>query len=449
MEKKATILNNDNFQSFLEEFQNVSKFWVAYSGGMDSSVLLHLFYTNKDKIKQGVEVIYVNHGLQDESDEWGKFCKQQSEKYNFPFTLLEISESCPKGESIEAWARDRRYNLMMKLMKENDVLFTGHHKDDQVETFFLQALRGAGPKGLAVMPEIRKKGNNIHARPLLNYSRDELKLYAKEHEINWRDDKSNADNRYDRNYFRHKIAPLIENRWPAYRDTLTRLISYQKETKLLLNELGLEDINDSKDDGESKLNINIIKKLTVARQKNLLFSWLEQLGLQTPGSRHIEKIIADIINSDIDKSPCVNWADVEIRRYKNYIYAFNTMQSIDVNSEFIWQPESILNLNGETLIAKHVNGIGISENKLNNRNLTVRFRKGGEKIKPHYSNHTKTVKQLFQDNSVLPWYRDKIPLIYINHELVVIPGFCVDKNYMAENDEPSWDIHWSGTNKAI
>ena len=449
MGKTASTLSADSFLSVLQELDNVNKFWLAYSGGMDSSVLLHLFYLNKEKIKHQIEVLYVNHGLQQEADDWADFCQKQCEDYDFSFTELKISESCPKGESVEAWAREKRYQLIEDIMKPKDVLFSGHHKDDQVETFFLHALRGAGARGLSAMPLIKKKKDTFYARPLLIYSREDIKHYANEHDLIWQEDKSNSDSRYDRNYFRHKLSPIIEDRWPAYRETINRLIEHQKETRLLLDELAIEDINSAKHDNETSLDINIIKTLSKARQKNLLFVWLEQLGLQIPGSRHIEKIISDIIHSDLDKSPCVNWADVEIRRYKNTLYALKKLQDYDVDTEFKWQPESILNIFEETLMAKQGKGIGISQNKINEDNFIIRFRKGGEKIKPDNASHSKTVKQLFQERSVLPWYRNKIPLIYVNDELVAIPGFCVDKKYMAEKDEASWDIHWSGFDKAI
>ena len=140
MGKIASTLSSDSFLSVLQELDNVNKFWLAYSGGMDSSVLLHLFYSNKEKIKHQIEVLYVNHGLQQEADDWAVFCQKQCENYDFPFTELKISDSCPKGESVESWAREKRYQLIDNIMTSNDVLFSGHHKDDQVETFFLQAL---------------------------------------------------------------------------------------------------------------------------------------------------------------------------------------------------------------------------------------------------------------------------------------------------------------------
>ena len=447
MDKKASILTENHFLSFLEQFQHANKFWIAYSGGMDSSVLLHLFFLNKEKIEHAIEVIYVNHGLQEEANSWGEFCQQQCEKYGFPFTQLEIEEDCPKGESVEAWARDNRYKLIESLSNENDALFTGHHLDDQIETFFLQAFRGAGTRGLSSMPLISKKKKYIHARPLLNCSRKELEGYAIGQNLIWQNDASNRDSRFDRNYFRHEIAPLIENRWPAYRDTINRLIDNQQESSTLLNELAVTDINNAL--SENAINLDAVKSLSVARQKNLLFVWLQQLGFQTPGSSQMERVISDVINSDPEKSPCVNWAYVEIRRYKNYLYALKATTDFNNESEFVWKPNTVLNLYEETLSATEEKGIGLSKEKLKEEQLVVRFRQGGEKIKPANASHSKTIKQLFQEKSVLPWYRDKVPLIYVNDELAVIPGFCVDEKYAAKNDEISWDINWSGHNRAI
>jgi tRNA(Ile)-lysidine synthase len=443
------LLCNDSFLSGLNQFSNSKKFWIACSGGMDSIVLLHLFYSNKNKISQGIEVLYVNHGLQKEADDWGEFCKLQCQQYGIPFTQLKITESCPKGESIEAWAREKRYALIDEVMNKNDVLFTAHHQDDQIETFFLQALRGAGPRGLASMPLIKKRGDTLHARLLLNYSRDDLKHYAENNKLTWQDDKSNSDSRYDRNYFRHKLAPVIEERWPAYRETISRLINNQKEYRALLDEVASADIKLAQYKNIKSLDLEVVKKLSLERQKNLVFVWLKELKLKTPGSKNIEKIISDVICSTTEQSPCVNWTNVEVRRYKNILYASKIMTEHDINTEHVWKPESVLNILDETLVAKSELGKGISKLKTKGADFVVRFRQGGEKIRPNDSSHSKTVKQLFQEKAVLPWLRDRIPLIYINGELAVIPGFCVDERYSAEKNESSWDIYWSGYENVV
>lgn len=451
MKKSAPtkIPHKDNFLSNLNQFPTSGKFWIAYSGGMDSSVLLHLFYSNKCKINQDIEVLYVNHGLQEEANDWGEFCKNQCQQYDLPFIQIEVDKDCPKGMSVEEWAREERYSLIENVMSENDVLFTAHHQDDQVETFFLQALRGSGPRGLASMPLIKKWANAFHARPLLNYSRDKLKCYAEENELSWCVDKSNSDCRYDRNYFRHEVIPVIEARWPAYRETISRLIKHQREYKTLLDDIACSDIKLAKHKDTASLDLDVIKELSSERQKNLIFLWLKELNLDSPGSRNIEQIISDIIYSTVEKAPCVNWTNVEVRRYKNLLYASKIIARHDINVEYRWKPEDVLNIFDETLVAKSEHGKGISKLKTKNADFVIRYRQGGEKIHPANLTHSKTVKQLFQERSVLPWLRDRVPLIYINGNLAVIPGFCVDKNYSADKNESSWDIRWSGHENVI
>ena len=314
-------LSKDDFLSILRSLPATEKFWIACSGGMDSSVLLHLFYSNKNKIKQLLEVIYVDHGLQEESVDWGKFCYEQCQHYEILYTQLEIKERCPKGTSIEEWARDKRYSLIAKIMNKNDVLFTAHHQDDQIETFFLQVLRGAGPRGLVSMPSLKKFANGFHARPLLHFTRNEIQRYAIDNNLIWHDDNSNTDRRFDRNYFRHEVLPVIEKRWPSYRETIGRMINLQKEYKTLFDEIAYSDMKLALFKNTMNLNLEVIRKLVIERQKNLIFAWLDELRLDPPGSRHMAQIISDVVCSKPDKSPCVNWSDVEIRRYKNHLYA--------------------------------------------------------------------------------------------------------------------------------
>ncbi len=451
MKKSAatTSLSKESFLSDLNQFSTSEKFWIACSGGMDSSVLLHLFYSSKNKINQDIEVIYVNHGLQEEANDWAVFCEKQSLQYDIPFIQLQVTEGCPKGSSVEAWAREKRYSLIEDVMNKNDVLFTAHHQDDQVETFFLQALRGAGPRGLASMPLVKKYAKALHARPLLKYSRSDLKHYAEENNIIWQNDKSNLDVRYDRNYFRHKLIPVIEQRWPAYKETISRLIKNQNESRILLDEIAKDDIKLAQHKNTRSLDLDVVQKLSTERQKNLIFVWLKEMNLNSPGSKNIDQIVSDIIYSATDKSPCVNWESVEVRRYKNLLYASEMISEHNVNIEYTWKPENVLNISDETLIAISEYGKGISKLKTENADFVVRYRQGGEKIRPDNLSHSKTVKQLFQEESVLPWLRDRIPLIYINGDLAVIPGFCIDENYSADKNESSWDIHWSGYENVV
>jgi len=443
----TSLLSQYSFDSILNTFPQAKKIWIACSGGMDSCVLLHLIFSNKEKIAQSLEVIYVNHGLQEKSAEWGKFCRTQCDSYDLPFTQLNINDNLPKGESVEAWAREKRYALIAQIMNKGDLLFTAHHQDDQVETFFLQALRGAGPRGLSSMPLFKDIADAIHVRPLLNCRRSELLSYAKANNLSWQEDLSNTETKFDRNYLRNNIIPAFEERWPAYRETICRLVNHQQDCASLMLEVGLEDLKLVSHDNQ--LSLDALRGLSVTRQKNIVFIWLQELQLETPGSKHIEQIISGLINTTSENAPCVNWKNVEIRKYRSYLYASNKIKK-DVGSiNYDWDLANPLKLMEEVLVAKSEIGTGLSKGKTRGVKISVKYRHGGEKIKPNNNAQSKTVKQLFQERGVLPWVRDRYPLIYVNDTLAVIPGLCVDINYSAKNDEPSWQIEWSGYEKAV
>lgn len=442
-------LSKEAFISILQSFPDHGKIWLAISGGMDSSVLLHLTNSVKPRIKQSIEAIYVDHGLNELSHNWGEFCLDKCKQYNLPCSIVKLQHSCPKGKSVEEWAREQRYSIFFDKLKQNNILFTAHHMDDQIETFFLQAFRGSGPRGLVSMPIVKEFNDGYHARPLLQFSRDQLREYAEKNKLEWQDDSSNLNIRYDRNYLRHDVLPIISKRWPAYRETISRLISHQSEYKKLLDEFAEIDLKNACLEDNMILNIDIVRNLGSERQKNLVFYWLSKLQLGTPNSKHMDKIINELINPDTDKSPCVNWKGVEVRRYKNRLYASEPITEHDTSVVLDWNPKESVKLMNETLNATSTVGKGISVEQTNESKFEIRYRHGGEKINPVNLPYSKTVKQLFQESAVLPWYRDHIPLIYIDDKLAVIPGFCVDKNFSASNDEPSLDIKWSGYNKVI
>ena len=445
---KASITDNDLIE-FLKNLPASEKYWIAYSGGMDSSVLLHLFYSISDKLNKPVEVIYVDHGLNPKSQKWGKFCINQSQEYGFSFKELVIDEEYKKGESIEAWAREKRYELVNEAISDKDIVFTGHHQDDQVETFFLQALRGSGPRGLSSMPNLKKMNKGLLARPLLNYSRDALLQYAKNNNLNWCEDESNQKQQFDRNYLRQSVLPIVEARWPTYRDTINRLLNHQQEYTSLLDEVAGKDLKNSIGTENNCLVLSKVNDLSFIRQKNLIYFWLNKLNLDLPAAKHMNNIIHEIINIDTDKSPCINWTNVELRRYRDLLYAGKKMSNIDIESVIMWDISKPVSFLEETLSAQIVTGNGLSEHKTKNSKLEIRHRQGGEKINPVNLNHSKTIKQLFQENGVLPWFRDRIPLIYIDENLAAIPGFCIDKNYAAQEDEAGWEIKWTGYEKVV
>lgn len=436
-------LSKDSFLFALNSYPTADKYRIAVSGGMDSCVLLHLFFSVKNQIEQALEAVYVNHGLNKSSDDWGNFCSEQCNKYGIDFSQLDIKGTCRPGDSLEDWARKKRYKLIIEKMSDGDILFTAHHKDDQVETFFLQALRGSGTRGLVSMPIIKKIDRGYLIRPLLNYSRNVLNDYAKNNNLSWCDDDSNRNTHYDRNYLRHNVLPQVEKRWPSYRNTITRLIDHQRESKSLLDDIAEIDMRRGYQQSNGCLDLDYMRTLGYERKKNLVLYWLSFKNLDLPNAKHVEKIVSDLILLETERSPCIDWSNVEVRRYKNKLYSFNTLNKHDVNKTYDWDLALPVKITDGFLNVSAATGKGISRAKTKNAKFTVKYRHGGEKIHPVDRTCSKTIKKLFQERQILPWYRDRVPLIYINDELAVIPGLCIDKKFSAKSDELSWDIYWT------
>lgn len=196
---------------------------VGYSGGLDSHVLLHGLAMHRPYwLTQKLEAIYVDHGLQTASAVWGEHCAEVCRDLNMPFRVLKIDARPVPGESPEAAARRARYAALAAELGFDSALLTAHHRDDQAETLLLQLLRGAGPYGLAAMPAVSRLGQGRLLRPFLEVDRAELLAYAGKHGLRWIEDASNTDTGFDRNYLRHRVLPLLRERWPAVNRTLSR-----------------------------------------------------------------------------------------------------------------------------------------------------------------------------------------------------------------------------------
>ncbi len=441
-------LDADSLYQFLQAVPATNHYVLAISGGLDSCVLLHLFSELLPRLNASAEVVYVDHGLQPESVDWQRFCAEQAAHYGLAFHAHRIAATPPGGESTENWARTERYKLLAGHIAKKSLLLTAHHLDDQVETFFLQALRGAGLKGMSAMPIIRKLGEGWLARPLLSITRQQLVNYARANHLEHVEDKSNQDDRFDRNYLRNEVLPALEQRWPAYRKTLSRLMGHIAEASESLEAQAQEDLTSVLDAQQQALNLDKLLLLTMARQKNLILYWARKRQLATPGSAHLQRILSDVVNSAVDASPCVNWGDVECRRYRRHIYLDTSMPEHNPESIITWNVRNDIDIQGGRLSATASRGHGIAQHYLLDGDVSVRFRQGGERICPAPAKQNKTLKQLYQEKGVIPWQRDRVPLIFIDNQLAVVPGVCVASEFMATGEEASFIITWTGLSNA-
>ena len=213
---------------------DIERVYLAYSGGLDSSVLLHLLVTNPHSYT--LIPWHINHGLLEAATDMEQFCIQQVQQYGLEIRIdrLDLGDI---HSNIEAEARQQRYRLFESVCAINDCIVTAHHADDQAETFLLNALRGSGSAGLRGIAASRKLGNSTLLRPLLGVSREQLEAYANSNEIAWFNDPSNRDSRFDRNYLRHEVIPSIRARWPQFQQALSKTSQLQAETQQILDEV--------------------------------------------------------------------------------------------------------------------------------------------------------------------------------------------------------------------
>ena len=419
--------------------QNVNRFVIAYSGGMDSHVLLHVMAQLPELV---LHAVHVDHGLQAKSGEWSEHCVSVCEKLNISCDVIKVDARARSGESPEAAARDARYKALLDVMQNRDCLLTAHHQDDQAETLLLQLLRGGGPRGLSSMPACNEFGSGQHCRPLLGLSREQLHEYARLHQLAWIEDESNNDTGFDRNYLRHEILPKLKDRWPAMAQTISRVASHSAEAADLLDVLAGMDLQ-AVHDGEA-LSIQQLLTFDDARKRNILRYWLRQQNRPLPDTRQMERILVDVLQAGEDRNPCVAWPGVELRRYRDRLYVVTPSIIPESNTTLDWDMKSPLQLPGDAgmLQPVAVTGGGLKESLCHSKSANVKFRQGGEKLKLAGRDHTHELKKLFQEKGVPPWERDSIPFVYLDDDLAEVVGHWVGEGFSAGEGEKGIQIEW-------
>ena len=391
---------------------------LAYSGGMDSHVLLHALASlqSSGKIQQ-LRAIHIDHGLQADSSVWSVHCKKTAEDLGVPCEIIPLNLTIPEGESLEAVARNARYKAFEQALQKDEALLTAHHQDDQAETVLIQLFRGAGVDGLAAMPEAKPFAKGMLIRPLLDFSRQSLEDYAKEYQLDYIDDPSNFDTDFDRNFLRHDVLPLLKTRWKGIAKNLTRVARLQAEVKYLLEENTRIDYQAVQGDGNT-LSIDRLLQLSYVRQKATIRLWLKHQQFLMPSEVKLKHIISDVLSAKDDANPCVHWDNFEVRRYRKQLYAVRKDDSHKAELVINWDASSSLVV-GSTVI--EADNLGEWKEPLQQSdNVTIRFRQGGERIRLRGHNQTVKLKKLLQESNIPPWERDRIPLIYLGEKLIMV-----------------------------
>jgi tRNA(Ile)-lysidine synthase len=408
---------------------------VAYSGGLDSHVLLHLC----DAAGLAVRAVHVHHGLQAEADNWDRHCAEVCARLDIPYTCLHVDATHAPGQSPEDAARIARYRALENELRPREVLLTAHHQHDQSETLLLQLLRGAGPAGLAAMPLCREFGLGLHIRPLLASSQQQLRQYAEQHQLVWVDDPSNADTGFDRNYLRRQVFPTLTQNWPNVHAAMSNAAALQQDVLEIIEAMAAIDLAAVATQQADSLSITKLLQLPPARQYNLLRYWINAAGYDKPRRNILHEVMHHVLPAAEDAVPLVLWGNTEIRRYQDTLYVLQALSSHATDHAYAWdgeQPLSIDTLKLELRLEK-TEGMGIHRDAID-RGMTVRFRQGGEQLRPHGRRHTHSLKKLMQEAGIPPWQRNRIPLIYIEHQLACVCGLCVAEAFAVSADQSGW-----------
>jgi len=463
---------------------------IAYSGGVDSQVLLHVVHQMKKSatITNELSVCHVNHGLSPNAQAWQSFAQKQCAEINTPFLPLSVALDLSQGQSVEALARDARYQALISVSSLPAVILTGHHLDDQAETFILAMKRGAGVKGLSCMHDVSELAQHVLARPLLGISRDEIVAFAQEHHLDWIEDESNQDSKYDRNFLRNEIIPELVGRWPSIAATINRSAQHCQQSQTLLDELAEIDYQACFDKHDaSVLHIPPLMLLSEARFNNVFRYFLNKLGCTMPSAAQLTQIKLQML-ADTQQTPTVIWGEYACRRYQNK--CFITPKFEDISShEFLLSIKggafSDLGIDSKTSPLSHLielpnrlgtlhlslanSDAGSVSSAVNNEHvfddidvmakqvialssdtslIKVAFKHANPKVLPDFRQHHRPLKKVLQELNIPVWQRKRIPLIFINDELAAVIGKFTCQPFLPSKKALNLTLRWLKYNKS-
>ena len=333
---------------------------VAFSGGVDSTVLLHLLVSCRDKgLISSLSAIHIHHGLSENADRWADQCRAVCREWQVPLQVEYVQVDLSAGDGIELEARKHRYDVFRRLLPENGCLLQGHHLNDQAETVLFRLFRGSGVSGLSGIPEARSLGQGLLLRPLLKVSRQSIENYAKNHCLQHVEDESNLDQRFSRNYLRQSLIPEIERRWPGVSSRLSALAEEASEVELCLQEKVTYDAEGVIVDppgflwgARPVIDLSRLALLEKAAAAKVLRLWFDRLGVTAPAREMLNRIFEELIDAREDAKALLRWRGCELRRFSGYLVSVQPLAEFGpVELQWHWPSVSKLELSGVGLLS--------------------------------------------------------------------------------------------------
>lgn len=416
---------------------------VAFSGGRDSTVLLHALAEHAVNIP--LRAVHVHHGLHPDADHWAEHCAETASALGIALDVRPVQLAGPSA-NLEARARAARYAELRSACKTGEWVVTAHHRRDQAESFLLAALRGSGPDGLAAMPVFGEQHGVPLLRPLLDVSAEAIAAYAASGSLRFIEDSANADTRFDRNYLRHRVAPLLRARWPGIDRVLSRSARLGALATEVLDEIAAEDVAGWKQG--TGFPVEKLEGISAARRRNALRFLLAEQGLAIPSEAQLLNALDVLLSARPDAVPLAAWPGVRIRRYRGALWFYSDANDPggfpDGISAHRWYPADA------TLDLGRVRGRlafvparqrGIAPDWVRD-GVEVRFREGGERLRTAPGRPRRTLKNLLQEEEVLPWMRRHIPLIYSGDTLLAAGDLWVNADCLAPPSQKGLEVAW-------
>ncbi|MDE1310422.1 tRNA lysidine(34) synthetase TilS [Vibrio aestuarianus subsp. cardii] len=428
-------------QTIKRYYQPTGKLVLGFSGGVDSRVLLELLAQYKESHDYECCAVYVHHGLSENADRWAEQCQLWAQALAIPFFIETVKLDQNSGESIESLARAARYQALAKHITKHDLLLTGQHADDQIETFLLALKRGSGPKGLSSMAQHMPFGDGSIVRPLLSATRAQIEAYAQVKQLEWVEDESNQDTRFDRNFIRHQVTPVLTQRWPHFQQAVARSAELCAQQQLLLEELLQGELR-SAQIPDGSLSIHHLSLHSELARSQLLRMWLAALGEPMPSKEHLAIIWNQVALARLDANPCLKLGDSEIRRFDQKLYCVQTQQDVSQwqapigLNQAVELPDGLGVLHLKALEQDNQGGIALAGKS---QELWISFDPQGLSACPVGRVGRRKLKKLFQEYGVPSWLRRRTPILMYRDQVVAVANLFIDRDFSGQDCELSWD----------
>lgn len=418
-----------NVNDYLSD--GVKHITVAYSGGVDSHVLLHALAAHRARLPNlTIQAVYIHHGLSPNANDWQTHCDKICKALDVSFQVVKVSVDVEAGAGLEAAARDARYQALIASTQDNGLILLGQHADDQLETVILQLKRGAGPQGLAAMPTVRFSERNIKlCRPLLQCTQQAILEYAKTNQLAYIEDESNSDTQIERNFLRLQVLPLLHQRWPGLHKAVARSASLCAEQQTLLDEITEQKLRPLMD-AQLRLHVAGLQQFHLRWQKQLLRQWLKHSLTMMPSQGQLQQIL-QMLSAKPDAMPLVQLGEYHIRRFDGYLYCFKAVQAVGVDSPLAVDCQGRIRLvnTGQVLRVQQAPLTPLADQQEQQgtvlagsaKTFTVEFAIPlNHGFKPQGKSHSKPLKQWYKNWKVPPWKRAEIPCLFASDWLVGI-----------------------------